>query len=144
MDKLVSYKIAKLAKKKGFDEPCHAVFEVNKFYDPPQILELGTETAWNLQNMKQAVEFMERTGRIEFFNRETKNSNLNQFLLARPTYQALIDWLREKYFIHIYSKYVCSANEVIDFCYIIDFMMGKFTHPDIRIDEVDFDTEKTF
>jgi hypothetical protein len=143
MDKLVSYEIAKLAKEKGFDKPCQAVFEVNSFTGKDVITEISTQTAWKLDDMKKAVEFMERTGRVEFFNKETKNSNLNEFLFARPTYQGLLDWLREKHFIHIYAQYSCSPNEVLYFWYVINFMINEYIESNIDVNAIDMDEEKT-
>ncbi len=63
--------------------------------------------------------------------------------VSAPTYWEVLEWLRDKFLIHIYCRYECSANEVIDFYYTVDFMINAYTTPNIRVESIDMDQNKT-
>ena len=81
----VSYEIAKLLKKKGFDEPTLA------FYIP---FEDGE------------VKF--RIGSVETYFNTLENY---PWMVSAPTQQMACAWLREKHLIHIYAEYKAFFQE---------------------------------
>ena len=96
----VTFEIAERLKEIGFDKPCSAVYERNKFYNPPQIEFIcsgNNNHGWDLEGFKRCVVWMEEHHRPKFFDKETKNSLLNEFLFAVPTYSEVIDWFYEKH-----------------------------------------------
>ena len=81
----VTYEIALKLKEKGFDDPCimHYMIEDSTF-------EMGSPKVINLKTLvnSQGIETGIKPSEVEFN-------------LCAPTYQQVVDWLRETYKLHI-------------------------------------------
>lgn len=102
MNKLfVSYELAKLAKEKGFNEPCLAYYAENK------ILQMDTRPFEDWCRL-QAISHPEVTNtKIQFA--------LNKDCYAASLYQQLIDWFREKHRYHIDVTFQESIGNKVEF-----------------------------
>lgn len=71
----IPYKLAKLAKEKGFDEPCFATYDYSPFEDIKDEIELIYE--------------------VSCFKGVVKNSTTTRLCTA-PLYQQIIDWFEKQ------------------------------------------------
>lgn len=83
----VPYEIA--LKLVGFDEPCFA------YYRDGRICGVNK---WDRKDWE-----------FHIISLKEITNTTNEIVLA-PTYQQVIDWLREKYKLHVYITYVCWPN----------------------------------
>ena len=90
---VVSYKVAKLAKEKGFDEKCINWFDNNG----------------NNQNLYA-------------WTWNTNNGNRSDFACVRPTQSLLQKWIRERYSIHIEIKPIPLGENGFKWIYELGLM----------------------
>ena len=114
---IVSDEIAYLLKEKGFDFKC-------KYYKWDKEYYAGSNSILHLV--------------VDEYNHNSLKSRV-----SCPTYDDVLQWMREKFFIHIYLRYSCSANEILDFYYVIDFMINKFRYSDYYVHSMDRSEQET-
>jgi hypothetical protein len=109
----VPYKIAKLAKEKGFDEPCLAYYG----------------------DLSQALFGVQPNDKISFRKNSTleESHNNKNITSAAPLYQQLVDWFREKHLL------ILSINLVNDHWWSWSII---FVHPDNTTDDIIPDSRK--
>ena len=88
-DQLIRFETAKLAKEKGFNEPCNNAFDL-KIYQPSNLFEENIEEISNVD---------------EYSNSEYERFN-------RPTQSLLQRWLRDEKFIDVFV-----INSIKENCY---------------------------
>lgn len=115
----VSYELALVAKEKGFDKSCFTWY-----YKSSKKLAYGAYHPDGISNpILLAIRLTEKR-------------------VAAPIYQQLVDWFREKYFMHITVSPICTVNEVIGMVGRINFMINAFQRADVVVDG-DFDYYET-
>ena len=120
---IVSRKLGIFLRKEGFNGECNVY-------------------RWNLE-YKNIKDNKLNTERLHFTPLDKDNHNDLPSRVSAPSYFQVLEWLRKKHFIHIYSRYQCSVNEVLDFYYNIDFMINSFKVSNEVVKSIDMDEEKT-
>ena len=107
----VSFETAKLLKEKGFEEDCHAYWDLTIVTKTPKIGLSVFSKNWNYK------------------------WNPFPFLISAPTLQMAMKWLREKHNLHCHSDYdivlgwycqITSLTETVEY----DYEEMKHYHPD--------------
>lgn len=103
----VSYHVALLAKQKGFNEPCYA------FY-----CDMGLATIWNRQEEDLLY----------------KNSDLSSISQSAPTYQQIVDWLREKHNTIVINHPHFIGTSSTEWCGVVHIPGESFTEFPVKYD----------
>lgn len=102
-DELVSFKVSKLAKEKGFNEETYAFYDsTNTLINP---LAAHKESNWT----RHIILNKYNDG---FVYNSTTGNKVNNY--AAPTQSLLQKWLREKHNIHIHLEYIGEGSYYIE------------------------------
>lgn len=91
----ISYNLALIAKKKGFNEPCFGFYENNK---------LGTSGPQLFIRFDSTPLSEEETKRPSMYRSKNLNSELPQWAVSAPTHEQIKDWLRINHSLEVSIK----------------------------------------
>lgn len=103
--KFISYKLAKLAKDKGFDDECFGYYENNSQTKEIKLIIYAS----NLELTE------EQKKRPALYTISNKNSKLPQWAVAAPTFQDIEEWLLNTHDLHIEICQVFTVKEKLEY-----------------------------
>lgn len=104
---LCSFEVCKLAREKGFDEPCMALWEWYEGIEPIAGIIPVVDFRTLPPTAKQLIQI--RPGMLNIGYQPYQNSKGKPWLYGRPTHDLLEEWLRVKHDIHVFTNLAVGA-----------------------------------